>query len=82
MTEHGVEKGLRQRNAVRFAAQPLDHQGGMQGQRIEAPVECIGNAAAFKKLGGSGALGRPRIDDGGELPFKTAATKQVDLLNS
>ncbi len=51
VAEHGVEKGLGQRLAIRFAAQAIDRQGGMQGQRVEAAVERVGNAAGLEQLG-------------------------------
>ena len=66
MAEHGVEEGLRQHLAVRLAPQPIDHQRGMQGQRIEAAVERVGNAAGFEQLGRARPLGRAGIKRGGK----------------
>ena len=52
MTEHRtVEEFLRQHFAVGLAAEAVDHEHCMQGQRIEAPVEC--------------ARERPRLDSSG-----------------
>ncbi len=50
VAEHGVEERLRQFLAVGLAPQPIDHQRGMQGERIETAVERVGNAAGLEQF--------------------------------
>lgn len=75
VAEHGVEKCLRQGFAIGFPAQAIDRERGMQGKRIEAAVEGIGNAARLEQLRRTGPLGRPGIEGGGKGIFWLAAAK-------
>ena len=80
MPEHRVEEGLSQGVAIGFAAQAIDHQRSMQGQRIEAAVEIVGNAAALEEIGRARLLGRALVDGSGKFLLRLPATKHDALL--
>lgn len=78
VAKHGIEEGLRQSFSVGLAPQPIDHQGSVQGQRIEAPVERIGNGAGLEQLGGARITGCLCIKRGGK-GFIGLATAEHEL---
>ena len=77
MAEHGVEERLRQRLAVGLAPQPIDHQRRMQGERIEAAIERVGNAAGLEQFGRTRPLGRAGIERRRRIPQRAVLRRNT-----
>ena len=75
MSKHGVEEGLGQDIAIGLAAQPVDHQRGMERQRVEATVQSVGYAAGFEELRRARLLGHLAINGHGKLVLGLSATE-------
>jgi len=71
VAEHGIEEGLRQPFAVGLSAQTVYGKGGMQGQRIEAAIESVGNAAGIEQFRQTRVFGSLGIKGSGKLVFGT-----------
>ena len=75
VAKHGIEEGLRKPLAVRLATQSVDGERCVQSQRIEAAVECVGNAAGIEQFRQARVLRGPRIERSSKFVFGTLAAE-------
>ena len=75
VSKHDVEERLGQTIAIRLAPKPIDGQGSVQRQGIEAAVERVWNSAGVEQPRRTGLLRYAHVECSGKLVFGAFAAE-------